>query len=520
MTDDAQVLDYLKRVTADLRRTRAELTRLRERDNEPIAVVGMGCRLPGGVNSPEELWDLLERGADAIGDLPDDRGWDVEDMRGRPGMSAGGGFLDDAAGFDAAFFGISPREAEAMDPQQRLMLEVTWESLERAGIDPASLAQTPTGVFTGISTTDYARTTTSGRVPMPEGAEGYLMTGTAASVASGRIAYTLGLRGPALTVDTACSSSLTAVQLAVRSLRQGECSLALAGGATVMSGPSLFAESAKQGVLSADGRCKAFGAGADGTGFAEGAAALVLERLSDAERSGHRVLAVIRGGAVNQDGASSGLTAPNGPAQSRVVRAALADAGLTPDDIDAVEAHGTGTELGDPIEAEALLEVFGDRQGDPLWLGSVKSNLGHTQAAAGAVGIMKLVLALGRERLPRTLHAEEPSPLVDWASGGVRPLSGARNWPRGERVRRAGVSSFGISGTNVHIVLEEAPEPSPGTGGAASGTPDASETQEGSSDSGPLTGPLVTGRTAWLLSARDRTALSEQAARLADHPGG
>ncbi|WP_026116743.1 type I polyketide synthase [Nocardiopsis valliformis] len=520
MTDDAQVLDYLKRVTADLRRTRAELTRLRERHNEPIAVVGMGCRLPGGVNSPEELWDLLERGADAIGDLPDDRGWDVEDMRGRPGMSAGGGFLDDAAGFDAAFFGISPREAEAMDPQQRLMLEVTWESLERAGIDPASLAQTPTGVFTGISTTDYARTTTSGRVPMPEGAEGYLMTGTAASVASGRIAYTLGLRGPALTVDTACSSSLTAVQLAVRSLRQGECSLALAGGATVMSGPSLFVESAKQGVLSADGRCKAFGAGADGTGFAEGAAALVLERLSDAERAGHRVLAVIRGGAVNQDGASSGLTAPNGPAQSRVVRAALADAGLSPDDIDAVEAHGTGTELGDPIEAEALLEVFGDRPGDPLWLGSVKSNLGHTQAAAGAVGIMKLVLALGRERLPRTLHAEEPSPLVDWASGGVRPLSGSRDWQRGERVRRAGVSSFGISGTNVHIVLEEAPEPSPGTGGVASGTPDASETQESSSDSGPLAGPLVKGRTAWLLSARDKTALSEQAARLADHPGG
>ena len=508
MTDDAQVLDYLKRVTTDLRRTRAELTRLRERDSEPIAIVGMGCRLPGGVNGPEELWDLLEQGADAIGDLPEDRGWDVEDMRGRPGMSAGGGFLDDVTGFDAGFFGISPREAEAMDPQQRLMLEVTWESLERAGIDPATLAETPTGVFTGISTTDYARTTTSGRVPMPEGAEGYLMTGIAASVASGRIAYTLGLRGPALTVDTACSSSLTAVQLAVRSLRQGECSLAVAGGATVMSGPSLFVESAKQGVLSEDGRCKAFGAGADGTGFGEGAAALVLERLSDAERNGHRVLAVVRGGAVNQDGASSGLTAPSGPAQTRVVRAALADAGLTPDDIDAVEAHGTGTELGDPIEADALLDVFGGRSGgDPLWLGSVKSNLGHTQAAAGAVGIIKMVLALGHERLPRTLHADRPSTLIDWESGGVRPLSRARDWPRGERPRRAGVSAFGISGTNVHLVLEEAPEP-------------ASETSQAPEDAGPL----VEGRTAWLLSARDRAALTAQADRLADrltdHPGG
>ncbi|WP_143847194.1 type I polyketide synthase, partial [Nocardiopsis sp. JB363] len=500
MTDDAQVLDYLKRVTADLRRTRAELTRMRERDSEPIAIVGMGCRLPGGVHGPEELWDLLDGGADAIGDLPEDRGWDVEDMRARPGMSAGGGFLDDVAGFDAGFFGISPREAEAMDPQQRLMLEVTWESLERAGIDPATLSETPTGVFTGISTTDYARTTTSGRVPMPEGAEGYLMTGVAASVASGRIAYTLGLRGPALTIDTACSSSLTAVQLAVRSLRQGECSLALAGGATVMSGPSLFAESAKQGVLSQDGRCKAFGAGADGTGFGEGAATLVLERLSDAERNGHRVLAVVRGGAINQDGASSGLTAPNGPAQTRVVRAALADAGLTPDDIDAVEAHGTGTELGDPIEADALLDVFGGRStGEPLWLGSVKSNLGHTQAAAGAVGIIKMVLALGRERLPRTLHADRPSTLVDWDSGGVRPLSQARDWPRGERARRAGVSSFGISGTNVHLVLEEAPE-------AASETSKTPET----------VGPLVEGRAAWLLSARDGAALTAQADRLVD----
>ncbi|PWV58204.1 type I polyketide synthase [Nocardiopsis sp. L17-MgMaSL7] len=504
MTDDAQVLDYLKRVTADLRRTRAELDRLRERDSEPIAVVGMGCRLPGGVDGPEGLWDLLDRGTDAIGDWPEDRGWDIEDLRGRPGMSSGGGFIRDVAGFDSAFFGISPREAEAMDPQQRLMLEVTWESLERAGIDPHSLAESSTGVFTGISTTDYARVTTSGRVPTPEGAEGYLMTGTAASVASGRIAYTLGLRGPALTVDTACSSSLASVLLAVRSLRRGECTLALAGGATVMSGPSLFLESAKQGVLSHDGRCRAFGDGADGTGFAEGAASLVLERLSNAERHGHPVLAVIRGGAVNQDGASSGLTAPSGPAQSRVIRAALADAGVEPDDIDVVEAHGTGTELGDPIESDALLEVFGARPGrEPLWLGSVKSNVGHTQGAAGAVGIVKMVLALNGERLPRTLHADQPTSLVDWASGGVRPLTEARDWPRGERVRRAGVSAFGISGTNVHLVLEEAPVPVSGPDDTVPG-----ETEDAR--------PLVEGRTAWLLSARDESALRAQAARLAD----
>ncbi|MFE1167107.1 SDR family NAD(P)-dependent oxidoreductase [Nocardiopsis sp. NPDC058789] len=503
MTDDAQVLDYLKRVTADLRRTRAELDRRRERDSEPIAVVGMGCRLPGGVDGPEGLWDLLDREADAIGDLPEDRGWDIEDLRGRPGMSSGGGFIRDVAGFDAAFFGVSPREAEAMDPQQRLMLEVTWESLERAGIDPHSLAESSTGVFTGISTTDYARVTTSGRVPTPEGAEGYLMTGTAASVASGRIAYTLGLRGPALTVDTACSSSLASVLLAVRSLRQGECTLALAGGATVMSGPSLFLESAKQGVLSRDGRCRAFGDGADGTGFAEGAASLVLERLSDAERHGHPVLAVIRGGAVNQDGASSGLTAPSGPAQSRVIRAALSDAGVGPDDIDAVEAHGTGTELGDPIESDALLEVFGARTGgEPLWLGSVKSNVGHTQGAAGAVGVVKMVLALNRERLPRTLHADQPTSLVDWASGGVRPLAEARDWPRGDRVRRAGVSAFGISGTNVHLVLEEAPAPVSGTDETV--PPETAAAR-----------PLVEGRTAWLLSARDESALRDQAARLA-----
>ncbi|GHC94955.1 phenolphthiocerol synthesis polyketide synthase type I Pks15/1 [Nocardiopsis terrae] len=501
MTDDARLLDYLKRVTADLRRVRAELGDLRERDSEPIAIVGTGCRLPGGTDTPEALWELVDTAGEVIGGLPTDRGWDVDDMLGRPGMSQGGGFLRDAAGFDAEFFGISSREAEAMDPQQRLMLEVTWESLERAGIDPASLAESRTGVFTGVSMVDYANGVTSGTLPVPPEAEGYLMAGTASSVVSGRISYTLGLRGPALTVDTACSSSLVAIHLAVRSLRQRECSLALAGGATVLSGPSLFTESAKQGALSPDGRCKAFGAGADGTGFGEGAGAVVLERLSDAVRNGHRVLAVIRGGAVNQDGASNGLTAPNGPAQVRVVRDALADAGLTADDIDAVEAHGTGTRLGDPIEAEALLEAFG-RGGSshPLWLGSVKSNLGHTQAAAGVTSVIKMALALERERLPRTLHAEEPSPLVDWSAGRLRPLREPVEWPRGGRPRRAGVSSFGISGTNAHLVLEEAPRPTPSEAEHESPVP-----------------PLVRGGQVWTLSARSGRALSAQADRLHEH---
>ncbi|MFY7067274.1 type I polyketide synthase [Nocardiopsis changdeensis] len=503
MTDDARLLDYLKRVTADLRRTRAELDALKERDNEPIAIVGTACRLPGGTDTPEALWDLVDGAREAIGDLPADRGWDVDGMLARPGMARSGGFLDDVAGFDAAFFGISAREAEAMDPQQRLMLEVSWESLERAGIDPTALDGTPTAVFTGISTVDYAEGLRSGILPAPPENEGYLMAGTAASVASGRIAYTLGLRGPALTVDTACSSSLVAILLAVRSLRRGECSLALAGGATVLSGPGLFTESAKQGALSPDGRCKAFGAGADGTGFGEGAGSIVLERLSDAVRNGRRILAVLRGGAVNQDGASNGLTAPNGPAQTRVLRDALADAGLEPQDIDAVEAHGTGTRLGDPIEAEALLQVFGPGTGrEPLWLGSVKSNLGHTQAAAGVTSVIKMVLALEHERLPSTLHAREPSPLVDWESGRVRPLSEPVPWPRRERPRRAGVSSFGISGTNVHLILEEAPEP------AAAEPP---------RNPAP---PLVSGGRIWTLSARDEQALTDRADRLHDHLSG
>ncbi|OOC52837.1 MULTISPECIES: type I polyketide synthase [Nocardiopsis] len=500
MTEDARLLDYLKRVTADLRRTRAELEDLRSRDSEPIAIVGMGCRLPGGADSPEALWRLLEDRVDAVGDPPTDRGWDLDALADRLGSRRWGGFLDDVAGFDADFFGISPREAAAMDPQQRLMLHVSWEAVERAGIDPSSLAGSPTGVFTGISVSDYAKGSTSGSLPVPEEAEGYLMTGTATSVASGRVAYTLGLEGPALTVDTACSSSLVAVHLAVRALRRSECSLALAGGATVMTGPSLFTEMARQGGLAADGRCKAFGAGADGAGFSEGAGALVLERLSDARRHGRRVLAVIRGSAINQDGASNGLTAPSGPAQVRVVRSALADAGLSAGDIDAVEAHGTGTELGDPIEAQALMDVFGPgRDSGTVGVGSLKSNIGHTQAAAGVAGVMKMVLSLQSGVLPRTLYADEPTPHVDWSSGRLRVLSEPRRWERGERVRRAGVSSFGVSGTNAHVIVEEAPEEVP------------AEWEE----AGPR--PLVEGPRPWVLSARTEPALREQAARLRAH---